>query len=183
MAGETEFLERVLKSNHMHEFTGSKRPTMVQNRELWEVPDKIINIILENKTNEKAWEAFHHFRSLTDGGVTAFFRDSCYLAIKKEPLIFYKRYINGDNFAIERMMDSLWVDLIEYDGDKEIPNYEAEKLYIKIIKLIEKDSTPISKKEAFLSRFKQGLKERHKYILKEWPNLKMPYNKAIKKDV
>lgn len=68
---------------------------------------RILEIIQANPNNDKAWKALNHYATLTDAGLTSTFHKDCFHAIKARPLLFYKRYLKGDENALKRMEDSM----------------------------------------------------------------------------
>jgi hypothetical protein len=78
-------------------------------------PSKVLAIVKQNKTNEKAWQALHHYSSLTDAGATLMFYRDCFNALKEDPLLFFDRYMTGDEQAIFRMIDALSHDFSAFE--------------------------------------------------------------------
>jgi len=177
-ANSSELLDRVLSADSTEDILGTKTPNMNQRRDLWNTPSKLASVLAKNKNNEKAWAAFHHFRTLTDGGLTTFYRDACFYLLSQDREIYFTRYMNGDDKALDRMVDALWHQLVEDGAEGPTPNHDAEKLFILINKNLE-NKTKGSRAESFSAVFNDELSKRHQYIKSHWPEMKMSYNKSL----
>ena len=82
-----------------------------------DAPSKLLKIIKNNPKNENAWRALHHYRSLTDAGITLTFYHDCFNALKEKPLLFFEQYIAGDEQALFRMVDALSHDFSAFSGE------------------------------------------------------------------
>jgi hypothetical protein len=83
----------------------------------YSAPSKLLKIIQKNPKNEKAWKALHHYRSLTDAGITLTFYRECFYALKENPQLFLDRYMRGDEQALFRMVDALSYDFSGFPGN------------------------------------------------------------------
>jgi hypothetical protein len=83
----------------------------------YSTPLKLLKIIQKNPKNDKAWKALHHYRSLTDGGITLTFYSECFYSLKENPQLFLDRYVRGDEQALFRMIDALSYDFSGSPGD------------------------------------------------------------------
>lgn len=72
-----------------------------------DVPSNVLKIIKKDRKNQRAWQALHHYSSITDAGITLSFYGDCFNAIKDDPLLFFDRYMAGDEQALFRMVDAL----------------------------------------------------------------------------
>jgi hypothetical protein len=100
---------------------------------IFDIGAKLLTIIENNPGNNEAWKALHHFRSLTDAGLTSSFEMDCFDILRKNPLLFYYRYMQGDNLGLERMDDAISGYLIDDYGDIHIREKENRKLIDSII--------------------------------------------------
>jgi len=60
----------------------------------------------EKLSGDVSWHALHKFRSVLDGGHATSFDDDCFKLIKMDSMLFYRRYMSGDDLALERMVDA-----------------------------------------------------------------------------
>lgn len=70
-------------------------------------PSKIFEVIKKNPDSFKAWNSLHHYSYMTDSGSSLSFHRDCFNGIKDEPLLFFERYLQGDEQALFRMVDAL----------------------------------------------------------------------------
>ncbi|KAM3090756.1 hypothetical protein ACKFKG_28120 [Phormidesmis sp. 146-35] len=82
----------------------------------YDAPSKLLTILQNNPKDENAWKALHHYRSLTDAGLTLTFYRHCFNALKEKPLLFLDRYIAGDEQALFRMIDAISHDFSAFAG-------------------------------------------------------------------
>ncbi|CCI00682.1 MAG: hypothetical protein IM550_11605 [Microcystis sp. M54BS1] len=71
------------------------------------IPSKILIILQKDPGNGRAWQSLHHYSSITDAGKTLSFYQDCFNALKEKPLLFFDRYLAGDDQALFRMIDAL----------------------------------------------------------------------------
>ena len=83
----------------------------------YDAPSKLLKIIKDNPKAENAWKALHHYRFLTDAGITLTFYRDCFNALKEKPLLFFEQYIAGDEQALFRMVDALSHDFSAFSGE------------------------------------------------------------------
>jgi hypothetical protein len=83
----------------------------------YNAPSKLFKIIKDNPKDENVWKALHHYSSLTDAGATLMFYDDCFHALKENPLLFFNRYMAGDEQALFRMVDALSHDFSAFSGE------------------------------------------------------------------
>jgi hypothetical protein len=83
----------------------------------YDAPSKLLTILKNNPKDENAWKALHHYRSLTDAGLTLTFYRDCFNALKEKPLLFFDRYMAGDEQALFRMVDALSHDFSAFTGE------------------------------------------------------------------
>jgi hypothetical protein len=79
------------------------------------VPDKLFESILISKSADAEWRALEHYSKLVDAGSSLEFFRSCYSALLKQPFLFYRRYMVGDDTALDRMLDALAYDFAAYE--------------------------------------------------------------------
>ena len=97
--------------------------------------DQMFLEIEKNRDNEKAWKALHHYSSIPDGGGRMLFFRACFKILEKDNLIFFNRYLKGDEQAIFRMMDALSYDFSAFTDEK----FEVfDEIYKKILETISK---------------------------------------------
>lgn len=116
---EESIVARVLDSTSLEELRGAPEhsATLDQLNYIWSIPDKLISEVVLNPSNNKAWEALHKFSHFTDGGLSSMYDDACFDAIKKDPLIYYNRYVHsGDDEVLDRLKDAMQGYLID-DGN------------------------------------------------------------------
>lgn len=113
-----DIIELVMDAKSREELYSTNNPTMDDRRYVWSISEVLLDMILDNSNNDHAWNALHRFREFTDGGITTIYNDACFAAIKIKPLLFYERYIAGDEQALERAIDAVW-GTDNYKDDRE----------------------------------------------------------------
>ncbi len=73
---------------------------------IFDVPDLLMAAIIENPERERAWKAFHRFRDFTDGGISLTYDQICAEVLREDKLLFWKRYMSGDDEALFRMKNA-----------------------------------------------------------------------------
>ncbi|MCW8830682.1 MAG: hypothetical protein OQK32_04080 [Gammaproteobacteria bacterium] len=114
---QRDVVELVMEANSRDDLYGTNNPTMDDRRYVWAISEMLIEIVLKDPDNDRAWAALHRFRDFTDAGITTIYNDACFKAIKDKPLIFYKRYMAGDELALERAVGAVW-GTDSYEGDR-----------------------------------------------------------------
>ena len=100
--------------------------------------DQMFLEIEKNRDNEKAWKALHHYSSIPDGGGRMLFFRACFKILEKDNLIFFNRYLKGDEQAIFRMIDALSYDFSAF-SKKGLEDFEVfDEIYKKILETISK---------------------------------------------
>ncbi len=157
-AQEIDLVELVLQAESKHDLYVSSNPTMEQKRNYWSIPKMLVKIVESNPTSEKNWNALHKFRKFLDAGVTNSFNRECLFLMQRNPLIFYQRYVNGDDQALNRMKDAIIGDT--FNGDSlEVGN----KIILNSITLIKAANTnQLDQKKIFLQNIKNQYKIRQK---------------------
>jgi len=124
--------------------------------------DQMFLEIEKNRDNEKAWKALHHYSSITDASYSLDFQRACFKILEKDNLIFFNRYLKGDEQAIFRMIDALSYDFSAFSDEK----FEVfDAIYKKILETISKSVLNQDKKlYQRASNFEKIFRE--KYI--EW---------------
>lgn len=157
-ASRDDVIGKVLDSKSKTELYGTSNPTIDDLRYVWSISDKLIEIILKDAGNDRAWRALHRFRNYTDAGLTVMYYDSCFVAIKKDPLIFYHRYMSGDEKSLQRAKDAVWGN-DNYEENRNVRIESNVAVLKKSAKLISKISDDSAKHKKYLIEFKKSLSE------------------------
>lgn len=80
-----------------------------------ETPSRLLNVIQHDSDNERAWKALHHYSTITNAGNTLTLYRDCFNAIEEDPLLFFNRYLSGDENALFRMVDALSHDFSAFE--------------------------------------------------------------------
>jgi hypothetical protein len=101
----------------------------------------LLKIIKDNPNDENGWKALHYYSSLTDAGATLMFYRDCFMALKSNPLIFFDRYMAGDEQALFRMVDALSHDFSAFSEEKfQDTDQVFEKVFDEASKFMRKHS-------------------------------------------
>lgn len=159
-ATKSDVIGWVLDSKTKNDLYGTSKPTMYDRRYVWSISDKLIEIILNDNDNDndKAWQALHKFRKYTDAGLTTMYNDACFVAIKQNPLIFYRRFMSGDDQALKRAKNAVW-GTDSYEGDRNITIESNIAVLKNSSKLINKISSNSEKHKKYLVEYKKALHE------------------------
>lgn len=132
--------------------------------------DQMFLEIEQNRDNEKAWKALHYYSSIAEGGDRMLFYRGCFKVLEKDNLIFFNRYLKGDEQAIFRMIDALSYDFSSFRDEK----FEVfDAIYKKILETISK-SVLNQDKKVYQRASNFDRISREKYI--EW---RLRYTKAV----
>jgi hypothetical protein len=154
---KNDVVTHVLNSSNSLELVGAKNPTMEQLHYYWSIGDKLVDLLLVEPKNNKAWLALHKYRSFTDAGVTQMFNDACFRAFMKNPLIFYNRYMEGDDEAVNRAMDAAWGFS---EGDSQSSNTEDVAFLYKNLSLVKSKNGKETRQAQFVRQFKKAIEQR-----------------------
>ena len=100
------------------------------------IPSVLLADILNDPDDDHSWKALHHYRSLTDAGATILFWRDCFLAIDKDPLLFYRRFMKGDEQALFRMVDAMSHDFSAFQDTGLRSFKEVNAVYLKVLDLM-----------------------------------------------
>jgi hypothetical protein len=160
LAGSTTFAcdlpEVVLRSRDLGELQQAVQTERCGTRYVEGVPDELFERILNTSSADAEWKALDHYSKLVDAGASLELFRSCYSASAKQPLLFYRRYMAGDDTALDRMLEALTYDFAAYERLTSARVHQYEQRYDEIL-------TDISQQEARLTG-KQ--RERHHTFLK-----------------
>ena len=70
----------------------------------------IYSWIIKHPNDNDAWKSLHIYRSHSDAGLTLMFMRDSYKALEQSPHLFWRRYENGDEKALFRMIDAFQHD-------------------------------------------------------------------------
>jgi hypothetical protein len=107
------FIGLILDSNHIQDLGDKSHSEKEWVNFVLGAGPRLFSLVLTYPDKDKVWKAIHHFRSMTDAGFTTSFQMDCFDALKKNPFIFYDRYMAGDNLALDRMLDATEAYLID----------------------------------------------------------------------
>jgi hypothetical protein len=154
-ARSSELTRAVLDSNDLIDIYPKLKGTRYQVVTVEQVPDKLFEIILGGKATDEEWKALSHYSNLTDAGASVDFMHSCFNALKRNPMIFYDRFMRGDKTALQWMRDALGDDFAAYETLTEASYEEHERFY-------ERSLRNIDDKRVKLSR--EGLKKHEEFM-------------------
>lgn len=157
VVAENDVVSQVLNSNNLFQLYGYKNPTMEQRRYVWGISDKLVDLLLEDPKNDRVWKALHKYRTFTDGGVTQMFNDACFRALTRNQFIFYDRYIEGDDEALDRAADAAW-GFSEVNSQSSNP--EDMTFLYKNLSQIAKKTGNEKRKTRFLQRVNEAISDR-----------------------
>ncbi len=153
----SELTKAVLHSNDLIDIYPKLKGTRYDVVTVEQVPDRLFAIILSRKATDEEWKALSHYSNLADAGASLDFMHSCFKALKRNPMIFYDRFMRGDNTALQWMRDALGDDFAAYEPLTKTGYEEHERFYERILRKIDD-------KRAKLSR--DGLK-RHEELMRD----------------
>jgi hypothetical protein len=117
----------------------------------------------KNNRTTKTWLALHKYLTFTDASGTIEFYNYCYQALKREPLVYYSRYMEGDDNAIHLMESALSHDFRVFDSQRELGKKTIRSVYETSLTetLKHKPSDPERKKrhDVYIKGFIEKLKE------------------------
>ncbi len=128
---DTELINRIMKANHVDEILERPSTDIDSINFLFEIPDRLFSLVLKHPKNSNIWNAIHHFRTITDAGLTTDFQMDCFDALKSNNHIYYDRFMEGDDLALNRMLDAMEAYLIDEGGNI----IEQEKSNRKILQM------------------------------------------------
>jgi|GEM_PF-6063167 hypothetical protein len=124
--------------------------------------DQMFLEIEKNRDNEKAWKALHHYSSIAGGGYRMHLFRDCFNILKKDNLIFFNRYLKGDEQALLRMIDALTYDFSAFSDEKfEVFDETYKKILERISKAVLNQDKKLYQRASNFDRI-----SREKYI--EW---------------
>jgi hypothetical protein len=126
---DAELVSRVIKAKRTSEIPPQSFSSIDKMNFIMGIPARLFHYAVNSADKDNAWQAIHHFRSMSDAGVSESFHIDCLEAMHKYPLIFYNRYMAGDDLALKRMHDALTADWTNDDAT----DIKAEKIYRKAI--------------------------------------------------
>jgi hypothetical protein len=107
---DTDLVSRVIKAKRTSDIPPQSLSNVDKMNFIMEIPARLFSITATTKDKERTWHAIHHFSSIADAGVSESFDIDCIEAMNKYPLIFYNRYMGGDDQALRRLDDALNAD-------------------------------------------------------------------------
>jgi len=113
---DAELVSRVLKAKRISEIPFPSTQERDKMNFLMGIPARLFSIAATTTNDAMAWQAIHHFNSMTDAGLSESFDIDCLEAMNTYPLIFFNRYLAGDDLALKRMNDALNADWTNGDG-------------------------------------------------------------------
>jgi hypothetical protein len=107
----TDFLDAVLSSHRLDDLQAKASLPATDTFEFsCGTPMRIFAEIVKNPSNDRAWAAAYHYRTMTDAGVSLAFNWACFDTLVENPTLFRDRYITGDNRSSELMRCAMWSD-------------------------------------------------------------------------
>jgi hypothetical protein len=143
-ARSSELTRAVLHSNDLIDIYPKLKGTRCQVVTVEQVPDKLFEIILSGKATDEEWKALSHYSNLTDAGASIDFMHSCFKALRKDPLIFYHRFIGGDKTALQWMRDALSDDFSAYEHATKLTCEEHRFFYEEVLRAIGDEKAKLS---------------------------------------
>ena len=117
----------------------------------------------KNNRSTKTWLALHKYRAFTDASGTIEFYNYCYQALKREPLVYYSRYMEGDDKAIHLMESALSHDFSAFDSQWKLGKKTIRSVYeTSLMETLEHKPSDGEKKKrhgAYIKVFIEKLKE------------------------
>jgi hypothetical protein len=174
---DAELVSRVLKAKRTSEIPPQSLSDIEKMNFIMGIPDRLFSYAVSAADKDTAWGAIHHFRTLADAGVSESFHIDCLGAMHKYPLIFYNRYMSGDDLALERMNDALtadWTNDDETDLKEEKINrttISQEIIAIEAVKNLSPEKAQRQKK--YLESLQQEFELRKKRFKEVFPNVKI----------
>ncbi len=107
------FVNRILTAKHLNDILDMPVSERERVNFIFSVGPRLFALVLSYPDKDSVWQAIHHFRSMTDAGFTTSFEMDCLDAFKKNPFVFYDRYMVGDDLALSRMLDAMEAYLID----------------------------------------------------------------------
>lgn len=89
--------------------------------------------------NDRVWQALYKYSLLADTSIASIFHRDCFEAIKENHLIFFERYMSGDENSINLMMDAFLYDyqafsLDGYDQTNRVYQYVLDSISAEVQK-------------------------------------------------
>ena len=156
LATASSLTDAVIQSKHYDDIVDNLKRHQCQIQTPEQIPDELFDTILNNKATNADWRALQHYRHIVDAGASLEFMHSCFKALKKEPLLFYKRYMSGDHSALQRMRDAFSYDFSAYSRSTGEDYESVEKFYENVIATINERRNHIAR---------NSLKEHDKFVL------------------
>jgi hypothetical protein len=115
VAQASELADIVIKSKDLDDLSNrlNADSSDVQNPE--DVPNQLLESILSGRGSNKQWRALERYSVIDDAGASLELFRSSFNALKRNPTLFYSRYMEGDSSALERMADALRYDYSAYE--------------------------------------------------------------------
>jgi len=154
---EKDVITHVLDSDSSFQLIGSNNWNREQLNYFLGISDDLIDIILKDPNNDRAWSALHKFRTFTDAGATQIFHDACFRALKRNPLIFFNRYMAGDDEAVKRAIDAAWGFS---EVDTQSSNSEDMVFLYKNLAQIQAKAGRGKRQNIFVDKFSEAINDR-----------------------
>jgi len=128
LAWSSDLTEAVLDSNDVVDIPAKLKGSRWYIKTAEDVPDKLLDVILNGQVTDEEWKALQHYSQIDDAGASLEFMRSCFRALQKDPTVFYTRFMEGDQTALERMADALGYDFSAYEPPTK-SGYEAYRRF------------------------------------------------------
>lgn len=167
----SELTDAVRTSGDVGEIASKLKGTRYAVKFAEQVPDKLLDLVLSGKAGDEEWNALQHYSRIADGGAALDFSRSCFRALQQQPLIFYRRSMDGDPTAILRMADAMRYEFMAYENGSDA-NYKKYNAFFKqVLRKIAGEKKRWSGEA--LNRHKKFLRESRK----EFENWKRRYER------
>jgi len=150
-ASSVDIVSTVLEAESKSDIYGTTNPSIDEIKFYWSVSDQLVGIILHEPENNDAWIALHKFREFTDASIIGRYKNSCYSAIKSEPLIFYRRYVLGDDLALDRTIDAIAGEDVEQEQQSKIVKYHIS-LFSGLVRTLKEIESENPRHDTYLNK-------------------------------
>jgi hypothetical protein len=130
VAQASELTDAVIKSRDLTDLSNRLSSTSSDLKSPEGVPRQLLDIILNGQGSDEEWKALQHYSVIDDAGASLEFCRSNFNALKRNPTLFYSRFMNGDPSALERMADAFCYDYSAYQP-KTPANNKAHQAILK----------------------------------------------------
>jgi hypothetical protein len=96
------------------------------------VPEKLLNRLVRNSDDQQAWKALYHYSLMTDASYSLGFDYDCFMILREHPLLFYNRFLAGDDQAVELMNHAAYADVAAFGRTSDWTREQIRNAFAKI---------------------------------------------------